>query len=287
MTYRFASLALAVCLVPAAAAAQTSTTDLPRLSASISEQSGTIALDQSSQTTQAPKPAPPKSQPAPPGYKQKHWGVSASFTPKWKLWNKITDAVADEGETWDIQGSEFTIGLVHGRSRGGDFGIDFVQSKVKNGSSVKKTEQQCTGQNNAPPCFNLHQSDTLDNVKLTGMKVHFYIPFVTIKGRVQAGINIGVGAAWKISGNDVEVEQDVNFVPNPPPQNGGTFKVTTTNKTENIKDVFDLPAVPLFDLDVAVAFIVTPAIKVRWMAGIGIPGKTSAVILASYLFGAH
>jgi hypothetical protein len=283
MTHRLPLLALAVCLAPAAAAAQTSTTDLPRLSASISEQSGKVALDQASQ---APKPAPPKSQPAPAGYKQKHWGVSASVTPQWKLWSKITNAIADEGQTWDIQGSEFTVGLVHGRSRGGDFGIDFVQSKVKNGSSVRQTEQQCTGNNNGPPCFTLNQSDVMDNVKMTGVKVHFFIPFVTIKGRVQAGINIGVGAA-KISGNDVETEQNLNFVPNTPPQQGGSFKKTTVNKTENIKDVFDLPALPLFDLDVAVAFIVTPAIKVRWMAGIGIPGKTNAVIIGSYLFGAR
>jgi hypothetical protein len=286
MTYRAATFAAVICLSPAAAFAQAPTSDLPRLSTSISGQSSKIVLDQADQTGQAPKPTPPAKSAQPEADKQSHWGISASFTPQWKMWSKISNAIADSGQTWTVEGKQFTVGVVHGRSQGGDFGIDYVSQSVKNGSNVQSTEVQCTGQNNAPPCFTLQSSDVTDNVKMSGIKAHFFIPFVTIKQRIQAGINIGVGVA-QLSGNVLETSQDLTFVPNTPPTQGGTFKVTTTVATRPVKDVFELPIIPLFDLDVAVAFIITPAIKIRYQGGVGIPGTKKFQIMGTYLFGSH
>jgi len=222
--------------------------------------------------------------------KQSHWGVSASFTPKWKMWDKITEKIADPGQTWTVEGKQFTIGAVHGRSQGGDFGVDYTVQPVKNGSKVESSEQQCTGSNTnntTPPCFTLHSKDVTDNIKMAGVKVHFFIPFVTIKKRVQVGINIGAGAAFQLTGNVIETEDNLTFVPNTPPQPGGTNKITTTTSTKQFKDVFELPIIPLFDVDIAVAFIISPAIKVRYQAGVGIPGQKNFQILGYFLFGAH
>ena len=296
MTCRRAlSAALLISLAPVSAFAQATPQNAaspvrPTVTLSLLEQSMQTPAADSALLAQAPKPAPSAPQMDQPGFnKQSHWGVSASFTPKWKMWDRVTKVIADTGETWNVEGKQFTIGAVHGRSQGGDFGIDYTVQPIKDGSTVASTEQQCTGSNSnntTPPCFTLHSSTVTDKVKMAGVKVHFFIPFVTISKRVQVGINIGAGAA-QLSGNVTSTEDNLTFVPNTPPAQGGSFKVTTTTKTKPVKDVFELPIVPLFDLDIAVAFIISPAIKVRYQGGIGIPGQKNFQILGYFLFGAH
>ena len=92
---------------------------------------------------------------------------------------------------------------------------------------------------------------------------------------------------FALKGNVVETEDNLTFVPNTPPAQGGTNKITTTTSTKLFKDVFTLPIIPLFDIDIAVAFIISPAIKVRYQGGVGIPGKKNFQILGYYLIGAH
>lgn len=301
MTFcRALSATLLISLVPVSAFAQvtqenTASPARPTAALSLLERAMQTSAADAAVLVQAPKPAPAAPQMEQPAqFKQSHWGVSASFTPQWKMWDRITKVIADESETWAIEGKQFTIGAVHGRSQGGDFGVDYTVQPIKDGSTVSSTEERCTGNNGSnnngpnttPPCFTLHSSTVTDKVKMAGVKVHFFIPFVTIKKRVQVGINIGAGAA-QLSGNVVTTEDDLTFVPNTPPQQGGTNKIVTSTTTKPVKDVFELPIVPLFDLDIAVAFIISPAIKVRYQGGVGIPGQKKFQILGYFLFGAH
>src|ERR1041385_8017121 len=79
------------------------------------------------QTTQSPSLSPSNS-------KVSHWGVFVSLSPSWDLPSSITNSVAKDGGTLIVVGSQFTIGIVHGRTLSGDWGVTFVHQAVKNGS---------------------------------------------------------------------------------------------------------------------------------------------------------
>ena len=69
---------------------------------------------------------------------QSHWGVTASFVPRWKPIPEIY------GELWDVdfepEGSEFRIGIVKGSDRGGDWSIMFIRNTIRTERVIDDTQ---------------------------------------------------------------------------------------------------------------------------------------------------
>src|SRR5438128_1641796 len=63
--------------------------------------------------------------------KEGHWGVSFSATPQWTLAAPLKKALSENGET-NIKGNEVTVGVVHGSTLGGDWGVSFVRKPFDN-----------------------------------------------------------------------------------------------------------------------------------------------------------
>src|SRR5690242_9047919 len=59
------------------------------------------------------------------------WGIVGSVTPQWKVPSQL-EKIFDG--TVDIKGSDVSIGIARGRSRGGDWGVSFVHKRFKDGS---------------------------------------------------------------------------------------------------------------------------------------------------------
>jgi hypothetical protein len=237
--------------------------------------------------TPAPKAAQ-KAASTPSPDKVSHWGVVFSATPEWHLPKKITDTFAGDGGSLAVVGSQFAIGIVHGRAMGGDWGVTFVHQPVKNGSRGSDTDSECGFTNGPLPggCFNTGGGAVTQGVAMDGVQVHKFIPFATIKRRVQLGLNIA-GGIGKLSGTLQKTSSDVTNVVVVNPKTGAkTGILTTTVTTENVKDEV-LGKVPLGRITAVGAFIVSLAIKVRWEGGVIIPGAGFSTIGVTYLFGAH
>jgi hypothetical protein len=63
--------------------------------------------------------------------RQARWGVGFSFTPTWEITDQLTNLFdLDEGESLSLTGTELTIGVVRGSTRGGDWGVSFVRKPI-------------------------------------------------------------------------------------------------------------------------------------------------------------
>ena len=109
-----------------------------------------------------------------------------------------------------------------------------------------------------------------------------YIPFVTIKKRVQVGLNVGGGAGFPKGTVDQTFVQTSTFrPPTGPPQ------TTTDTDFESgpAKDyIFGIQ--PLFRLEIVGAFIAAPGLKVTFGGGLNAPSTMAFSIGAVYLIGA-
>jgi hypothetical protein len=139
------------------------------------------------------------------------WGVIGSVTPTWNRASSLgMDRLAVllfDADTVDLKGSEFTIGIARGRDLGGDWGVSFLRKRVNDGSRVESLEQFCE----SGKCFTQGESRITRNVVLNGLEVHKFVPFGTIKRRVQIGLNVGFGFG-SLSGESETHRYDVNKV---------------------------------------------------------------------------
>ena len=165
-------------------------------------------------------------------------------------------------------GSELQIGVVRGSVAKGEWGVSFVRKNVDDESEVRRqVGVECAG------CGTIL---TMRSTKLTGVEIHRFAPFATIKDRVQIGVNLG-GGVGKLDGevreltiaaggtNEQAVEAAKLFAPA-----GVQFKI-----------------VPLFKLELAVAGILGPDLKVRASGGLNLPGYSVFNLSVSYFFGAR
>lgn len=226
----------------------------------------------------APVAAGAQTLPAP-ASEASHWGVSVSFAPTWKIPSTITSKFTDD--TVSVQGTYFTIGVVHGRSLGGDWGVSFVHEPVSNTSTGHNNKQDCFSNG----CFDTSTSAIAQNVKMTGALIHVYLPFGTIKERVQIGITVA-GGVGKISGNLVETENNVTTTFHPRTGLVTATPAPPTVSTVALTDELGLKTVPLGNIAAVVAVIVRPDLKIRWEGGIILPGTSVFRIMATYLIGA-
>ncbi len=228
----------------------------------------------------ATKPAKPPKNP--------HWAVSFSDTPSWKIAPFLANALADEGETIDFQGSELTIGFGRGSRRGGDWGVNYVRKPFKDGVIHTSNDSNCFP--GPPPanqqlCNTSHQTDSARGVMLTGFEVHWFIAVARIKDRVQIGVNLGGGIAnTKGTVHKVEDGSQWQFVQGP---NG-----TGTNVLMPFHNEEDSPAAeelfkkfPLIKIEVEGGVILTPAFKVQIAGGLNFPSTNGVRVILLYLIG--
>jgi hypothetical protein len=116
------------------------------------------------------------------------WAVGVSFTPA----STSHDTLPRPTLPWTglLEGGEFTIGVGRGSTRGGDWGVRYVQKRFSD-RSVGTTD---TG---FIPDFSykIAATQTLRAVELRGIEVHVFAPFGTIMDRVQVGVGLAGGVA--------------------------------------------------------------------------------------------
>jgi hypothetical protein len=239
--------------------------------------------------TPSPKVPPPKTKtpPAPKPIKVSHWGVVFSATPSWYLPSFLVNSLASDGGSAVVVGRQFAIGVVHGNARRGDWGVTFIHQPVKDGSRISDSDSEC-GFSNGPlsgGCFNTSGGGISKGVAFEGVQVHKFIPFALIKRRAQIGIELAIGYA-KLTGTVVKTSSDVAAVQFNQKTGLSTGLLTTTVTNEDVSAEI-LGSMPIGRVTVVGAWIVNPAIKVRWEGGIIFPGQSFSTIAVTYLFGAH
>ena len=207
-----------------------------------------------------------------------HWGVSASFTPRWEIPSSAGPLF--EAEPVDISGSEFRIGIVRGRDLSGDWGVSFVRKRIKDGSTIGGDFEQSCGSTGCLPVGAIYR---YENVTMTGVAVHKFVPFGTINRRVQIGVTFGAGVTRFEGDTDAEI-YGVDVV-----GSGTNTQVLARQELLKVpaRELFKTEVVPLADLQLTVAAIIAPGFKVRASGGVSLPGYHVVSLTATYLFGAR
>jgi hypothetical protein len=216
---------------------------------------------------------------------ESHWGLTASFTPTWTAHDKFRETLLNFEGTGTVEGSEFTIGVVRGRSLGGDWGVSFVHKPLKDGSGTVLTEESFS------------ESRVAQNVLFKGVEAHWFIPFATIRDRVQIGLNVGGGAGF-VEGNILQTQISAFSVPSGLPNFAeqvcsvyppGTCRLTAAGlEITELRPAEDVmySVTPLIKLELAGAVIVAPGLKVRVSGGLNMPSTSSFRVAVVYLIGA-
>ena len=205
-----------------------------------------------------------------------HWGVSASFVPRWRV--PAEARILFDADKVSVDGSEFRIGLVRGRTLSGDWGVSFVRKTLKDGSRVERgLGRSCFGD------FGCVEDGTVylaRQVSLIGVEIHKFIPFGTIKRRVQIGMNVAGGVA-QVRGTAERHQFFPNFAEHP--QYGYWIGLAQGEEVQEVgaRELFlgEVKTLPLGKIEVAVAAILAP--------GINVPGYEVAAVTFVYLFGAR
>jgi hypothetical protein len=211
-----------------------------------------------------------------------HWGLAASFTPTWRVPSAADDLI---DRTIDVSGTAFEVGLIRGRDLGGDWGLSFVQKRVADDSSVTVPGSVCY----SVGVINACSPETVyapRGMVVQGAELHKYIPFVTIKRRVQLGMNLAAGAG-RISGRADKTEWALVSTFDPASrQYVSSFDPRVSSvPAEEVLDGYRV--VPLAQVELAAALVLFPGFKVRASGGIDLPGTRTVGITATYLFGAR
>jgi len=208
-----------------------------------------------------------------------HWGVAASFTPKWTVPDRLK--VVFDADEVDLESSDFTIGVARGRQTGGDWSVSFVRKAFKDGSSISDIGVDCGAFVNG--CFANGESLTTQNVRLNGVLAVKFIPFVTIHRRVQIGITLG-GGVGTLSGT---LDRRVVFADYRFDGSGQPSGVQEeTHETVDAKELFPFSPVPLGVVQISGGVMVAPGLKIRATGGLDFPGSSKFTIYGVYLIGA-
>jgi hypothetical protein len=229
---------------------------------------------------------------------QSFWGVAASWTPKWKaptgdgVLAKMAEISFTEGDSGlDVRGFDFRIGIVRGRSQSGEWGVSYFRKTLKTGSTQGSLEQICeptfVGTQQFTDCYLVGTQYTYDDVWMDGVEMNKFVPFVTIKKRVQIGMDFAGGVGW-MKGTAQKTEGDPIFqdVRNAQGQSIGYRIVShTTTTAVDPKELMVFDPMLIGRVELAAAGIITPQIKIRASGGISYPGISTISVTGSYLFG--
>jgi hypothetical protein len=122
-------------------------------------------------------------------------------------------------------------------------------------------------------------------VKQIGVEVHKFIPFVTIKRRVQVGLNVAGGVS-KFEGTVEFHELNPQFSFDPR-TNQSTVRVTEATSSRPMSEIPTFSPFPFGKVEAAVAVILAPGVKVRGSGGFDFPGYTKFSLTGVFLFGAR
>jgi hypothetical protein len=225
-----------------------------------------------------------------------HWAVTFSFTPEWDVYPYALAELANidrreirrpEGGS-SLQGSDWSLGFARGRALGGDWGVSFARQSIRKESVIDRTY----GLMGEHPCFpdrcSFGERLVFQDVAVIGPEVHLYVPFFTVKERVQVGLLMAGGWA-KFTGNAVvdRFEQDFTVAPTPP---NSQFPIVRTQVQGPIGEITDRIYYDQIDwtvtarLQPGVSVILSPQVKVHVSSGYHYPGTTYFALRATYFF---
>jgi hypothetical protein len=213
-----------------------------------------------------------------------HLAITFGWVPQWDSDKFLsTDVLFGSPDHLALKGNEFRIGVGRGKSLGGDWAVSYIHRRVESGSQsiVEEPHSEVIGNQT----FIFSETLTVQDVTFDGIVWDKFVPFATIKQRVQIGMSFGVGVA-KIKGTVLRRSQGVDFV------RVGNSTVTVPIITEETVDanallVEEIDYLPLGRIEAAAAFIVIPSVKVRVTGGFNLPGVPAMGVQGVYLFGAR
>lgn len=215
---------------------------------------------------------------------ESRWGVSASLMPSWKANGTLQSLLLASGEG-RFEGKEFSIGVVRGRTNGGEWGVSFVRKPFKNGVAVTDREE------GNEPNFSYVSIETATprGVYVRGVEFHAAMTFVTIRQRVQIGMLFagGVGSPEGIVEQKYEYTSRSSFQAFDPVARQTVTRTVVENQNETLQTPANeafFKRQPLGKAEVQVAVIVAPGLKIRVSGGPNTPG-TGVRVNGVYLFG--
>jgi hypothetical protein len=148
---------------------------------------------------------------------------------------------------------------------------------------VTDVEIDCTSFANG--CFTFGESYRTRDVSYRGVLVHKFVPFGTIRQRVQIGMNFagGIGQFEGTAERHEFFADFVSFTPGASRPNGRQVETITIVPIE--EELFT--PFPLGKVQIAGAVIVAPGFKVRVAGGLDFPGTSVFSLTGVYLFGAR
>lgn len=212
------------------------------------------------------------------------FGIQASLGPQWQILPGVKQLF---GSDINLTGREVRVGIVRGRTLGGDWGVSYSHNKIDNTSVIQASSGLCGGYPTTQyyKCFDTGTSYRLYNVSFDGLEVHKFVPFVTIAERLQIGMNIAGGVAWVKGSAEKKVTtvQEVNEMPT------RTYYVpvetiSTVIVADVLKEEGGLSIIPSARVEAVVAIIVARGLKLKASAGIGALGYSRFNLGVTYLF---
>jgi hypothetical protein len=222
------------------------------------------------------------------GAQDSHWGVTASFVPKWKPVPEIYDLIWDVENLQPESRREFRIGIVRGSDRGGDWSVTFVRNSFRTSQvyedtfgSVGFTDQ--TGKQQIVDVAGSIRTfpGTIEHI---GVKFEKFTPFVTIRDRVQVGLTYG-GGIGSLRGTVVERAYEIPVTFPPPSFRPVVGARRETTSSIEVKELYTPSFVPIGSVEAAVAIILAPGIKARVTGGFNYPNTQVFSLTFHYLIG--
>lgn len=216
------------------------------------------------------------------------WGVKADFPVSWDLHPSFKPLYGSG--TVKLMGSDFSIGFIRGKEMSGDWGVSLVRRKV---TDFLIDESYFFTSGNTE-----YKGGTVYDgaMTATGVEIHRYSPLVTIKRRVQIGLNFAGGIAsakgdvrketyyqesicptgWIISGSFRSCGSVPVFV------QGQQTELLSAK--EVLKEKSKLSFMPLGRVELVVAVMPVSRLKVKFSGGLNFPGVQKFGVGIQYLF---
>lgn len=188
--------------------------------------------------------------------------MTGTITPRWTSPSTFDDLY--EFTPPDVKGSDFRVGVVRGKPLGGEWGVSLVHKRISDDSTMGEFHDRCEIRS----CLPEGDVYRFDGASLTGVLVHAFIPFATVRRTVQFGISLGAGVA-AVAGDATDEARRLSyragfagFVEFERDASGNVIQEHTTT-TIPAKDLIKTTPMPLVDAQVAVSVNVAPGLKLR------------------------
>lgn len=224
--------------------------------------------------------------------RQSHWGLRASFAPSWDVPNRLMEIEVLQdyiGQASEITGAEFAAGIVRGRRLGGDWGLAYFRKTFSDSTRIDISNGDvCINVGAALQCGPNRDVYTTSGLAFHGVELHKFVPWFTIKRRVQLGMNLGLGAMVVSGGTVTKSSEATTFEFD---QAGRqpvlrTAESTTTLDGKGFLEDLGVPTtLPVAKFELAMTGILTEKLKVRVSGGINLPGVQKFSVTGIYFFG--